>query len=311
MAKKRQRIRRSTQPRQLEEVVRVGLQSPHYRDLYHWFLRLPLPTVAGLCVGVYLLLNLIFALLYQLHPDGIGNARPGSLADAFFFSVQTIATIGYGNMYPKATYTNVVVTVETVTGLLYFALITGLLFTRFSRPSARVQFTRFAVVSLHDGAPTLMFRMANERRNQILQAEVEVTLLRPERSPEGTPMWRQRDLKLERGRSSFFGLSWTVFHRIDESSPLWGETADSLRAKDVEIVVLLAGVDEVLSHSVYARYTYDAADIRWGYRFADILEDGGRGQDGVERIIVNMTRFHDLDPAPLEKPVLKRAGERA
>jgi len=306
--KKPGRLRRS-RPQQ-QRVIRLGHRSALHRDLYHWFLTLPLPAVVAICVGVYMALNTFFALLYLADPGAIANARPGSFADAFFFSVQTIATIGYGNMYPETLYVNVLVTVETVTGLLYFALITGLLFTRFSRPSARVLFSSIAVIGLYDGVPTLMFRMANERRNQILQAEVQVTLLRSEKSPEGVPMWRQRDLKLVRGQSSFFSLSWTIFHPIDKDSPLCGETEESLIAGDCEIVVLLAGVDEVLSQTVYARHAYEAADIRWGYRFADVLVADGTGDD--EQVIIDYTRFDDVEPAPLaEAPARKRAAERA
>lgn len=307
MAKKKpQRIKRSRPPQ--DRIVRLGWRALRHRDLYHWSLTLPLPAVAAVCVGGYLALNLLFALLYFADSGAIAHARPNNFADMFFFSVQTIATIGYGNMYPLTPYANGLVTVETVTGLLYFALITGLLFTRFSRPSARVKFSRNAVVSQYEGVPTLMFRMANERRNQILQAEVTVTLLRAERSPEGVPMWRQRDLKLVRGQSSFFSLSWTIFHRIDEHSPLFGETAETLRTKDAEIVVLLAGVEEVLSQTVYARHTYDAADIHWGYRFVDILQVDGQGGD--ERTLVDMTRFDDMDPAPLAEAHTPRERHR-
>lgn len=303
--KKAGRLRRS-RPQQ-QRVIRLGRRLGLHRDLYHWFLTLPLPAVAAICVAVYMALNVVFALLYLADPGAIANARPGNLADAFFFSVQTVATIGYGNMYPETLYVNVLVTIETVSGLLYFALITGLLFTRFSRPSARVLFTHHAVVAPYEGVPTLMFRMANERSNQILQAEVTVTLLRAEQSSEGMPMWRQHDLTLVRGQSSFFSLSWTIFHRIDEDSPLWGETAESLIAGDAEIVVLLAGVDEVLSQTVYARHAYEAADIKWGYRFADVLISDGTGDD--ERVIIDYTHFDDVEPAPLDTvPARKRVG---
>jgi len=292
MSERRGRFFRSRPPR--DGVIRTGWKSAPHRDLYHRFLELPLPTVAVLCVGLYLVLNVLFALIYVVDPGGIENARPGSFADAFFFSVETIATIGYGNMYPKGSLTNIVVTVEAVTGLLYFALVTGLLFTRFSRPSARVRFSRVAVVTMYEGAPTLMFRVANQRRSQILQAEVQVTLLRSERSPEGIAMWRQTDLKLVRAQSSFFGLSWTVFHRIDAGSPLYGQTEETLRAAEAEIVILLAGVDEILSQSVYARHTYDSTDIRWGYRFVDVLKSAADG-----RVLLDVARFHDIEPAPL------------
>jgi inward rectifier potassium channel len=306
--KKPGRLRRS-RPQQ-QRVIRLGRRLALHRDLYHWFLTLPLPAVAAICACFYVGLNVIYALLYLIEPGSIANARPGSFSDAFFFSVQTLATIGYGNMYPETEYANVLVTIETVTGLMYFALITGLVFTRFSLPSARVLFSSIAVIALHDGVPTLMFRMGNERRNQILHAEVQVTLLRAERTPEGMTMWRQHDLKLVRGHSSFFSLSWTIFHPIDEKSPLREETEESLIAGDAEIVVLLAGVDEVLSQTVYARHAYEAAEIKWGYRFADVLVSDGTGGD--ERVVIDYSRFDEVEPAPLaEVPARKRAAEHA
>ena len=274
-----------------DEVIWRGARVERRRDLYHWFQRLPWSGVLGLCAGGYLAVNLVFSLLYLADPGGIANAAPGSFWDAFFFSVQTMATIGYGAMFPKSFYVNLVVTLETVVGLLTFALTTGLLFSRFSRPSARVRFSAVAVVTVHDGVPTLMFRMANERRNVILQAEVRVTLLRTERAREGTEMRRQRDLALVRRHSSFFGLSWAVMHPIDDLSPLAGETPESLAGSDTELVVLLAGVDETLSQTVYARHGYGAADILWDRRFVDILE---RMPDG--RTVVDMGRFNDVEP---------------
>ncbi|HEX9463752.1 MAG TPA: ion channel [Alphaproteobacteria bacterium] len=305
MSEKRGRFFRSRPP--VERVVRLGARILRHRDLYHWFLTLPLPAVAAVCVTAYLCFNVLFAVIYLLEPGGIENARTGSFADAFFFSVQTFATIGYGNMYPKGVLTNLVVTVEAVSGLFYFALIAGLLFARFSQPTARVLFSRVAVVTMYDGVPTLMFRMANERRSQLLQARLTVTLLRYERSPEGIPMWRQRDLDLVRSRSSFFSLSWTVFHKIDERSPLHGRTAEDLLAEEAEVVVLLAGVEEVLSQTVYARHAYDCRDLRWGYRFVDILKS-----ETGDQLLIDMTRFHDVEPAPLAAvPAVRRAAERA
>ncbi len=287
MNEERQPNRRARfRPRHI--ALRHGWSALRNRDLYHWFLTLPLPAIAGLCVAAYMLVNLLFATLYFLQPDGIANARPGSFADAFFFSVETVATIGYGQMYPRTNLAGAVMTIETVTGLLFFALVTGLLFTRFSRPVARVLFSRVVVITDYEGVPTLMFRIANERRNQILQAGVEVTLLRAEYSPEGVMMWRQRDLALVRSHTSFFSLSWTVMHRIDRDSPLWGETAGSLAEKDVEIAVLLTGVDETLNQTVHARHVYAVADLKWNHRFADVLGEA----DGESTL--DLARFHDV-----------------
>jgi inward rectifier potassium channel len=304
MSEKRARFFRSrSTPRR---VLRLGARVLRNRDLYHWFQTLPLPSVAAVCVAVYLALNTFFALIYMVEGDGIANARPGSFADAFFFSIQTIATIGYGNLSPQGLLANIVVTIETVTGLCFFALITGLLFTRFSRPSARIQFSRVAVVAMYEGVPTLMFRMANERRSQLLEARLTVTLLRSERSPEGIPMWRQRDLELVRSQSSFFALSWTVFHKLDERSPLYGRTAEDLIAEESEFVVLLSGTEEVLNQTVYARHAYDARDILFGYRFIDILKP-----ESGDRMMLDMSRFHDAEPAPLPPMVtVRQAAEK-
>ncbi len=286
------RPRRSRGPDGTSSVIWLGTDSSPRRDLYAWFLTLPWRGVLGLLAGAYLLSNALFALIYLADPGGIGNARPDSFADAFFFSVQTMATIGYGNMYPATLFANMVVTAETIIGLLSFALITGLLFTRFSRPSARVLFSNVAVVARYDGVPTLIFRMANERRNVILQAEVRVTLLRSETTEEGTEIQRQRDLKLMRHQSSFFGLSWMVAHPIDAESPLKGETAESLRQCKAVIGVLLAGTDETLGQTVHARYTYPAERILWGRRFVNVL---GLTPEG-ERII-DLRHFHETVPA--------------
>ncbi|MFI4986444.1 MAG: ion channel [Alphaproteobacteria bacterium] len=285
------RLRRSRGLDGISNVIWLGTDTSPRRDLYAWFLTLPWRGVLGLCAGGYLVINALFALVYLADPGGIGNARPGSFADAFFFSVQTMATIGYGNMYPTTLFANLVVTAETTVGLLSFALITGLLFTRFSRPSARVLFSDVAVIAPYDGVPTLIFRMANERRNVILQAEVRVTLLRSEKTQEGTEIQRQRDLKLIRHQSSFFGLSWMVGHPIDAESPLRGETAESLGKCGAVIGVLLAGTDETLGQTVHARYTYPADRILWDRRFVDVL---GRTAEG-ERVI-DLRHFHETVP---------------
>lgn len=270
------------------ETVRLGWKPQRGRDLYHWFQTLPLAAVALIGALAYLVISFGFALVYLADPEGIANARPGSLTDAFFFSVQTLGTIGYGQMFPKSVYANVVVTAETVTALLTFALITGLLFTRFSRASARVLFSDVAVVTPYEGVPTLMFRMANERRNQILQAEVRVTLLRTEYTREGVEIRRQHDLRLVRNQSSFFGQSWTVMHRLDKESPLHGQERPALMDCDTEIAVLLAGIDETLGQTIHARHTYFPERILWQRRFVDILT-----RDESGRRVVDLLHFHD------------------
>jgi inward rectifier potassium channel len=264
--------------------------------------------IAVLAAG-WLGVNLLFGWLYFLDLPGIANARPGSFADAFFFSVQTLGTIGYGNLAPTSLYVHGVVTAEAFAGLLGLAVAAGLIFARFSRPTARVLFSRCAVVTTFEGVPTLMFRAANERANQILEAEVTINLTQERVSREGELMRRFEELRLTRSRSPLFALSWTVMHPIDEASPFRHVTPDSLAESRAEIMVVLGGVDESLSQRIYARHIYRADDIVWNARFVDILEFAETG----ERIL-DFSRFHDVEPAAeavdLRAPP-RRAGRTA
>jgi len=274
-----------------DKTLAIGLPRPWLRDLYHQTLQMgwcPFLLLGGL---LYIALNLGFALLYLAQPGAIANARPGSFEDSFFFSVQTVASIGYGQMYPATTYANLVMTVEAATGLLILALATGLVFARFSRPTARILFSRVAVIGPHNGRPTLSFRLANQRRNQILQAEVAVTLVRDERTEEGPLIRRFYDLNLARYRSPVFALTFSIMHEIDRDSPLHGATAASLEADNTELVVTASGIDETISQRVHARTSYLPDEILWGHRFVDVIgwtEDGGR--------VIDYRRFHDTEP---------------
>jgi inward rectifier potassium channel len=219
-----------------DRVVAIGLRDPWLGDLYHHLLTLPWWAFLLGLAAVYLGLNMLFAVLYLLGDAAIANARPGAFSDAFFFSVETISTIGYGQMSRATLYGNIVMTVEAMFGLILLAASAGVVIARFSRPTARVMFSKVAVVALYNGVPTLSFRLANERRNQILEAQVAVTLVRDERMVEGEWMRRFYDLQLSRQRSPIFAMTFTVMHPIDPASPLWGATASSLAAEAVEIV---------------------------------------------------------------------------
>jgi inward rectifier potassium channel len=240
---------------------------------------------------VYLGANLLFALGYLAIGDGIEEARPGSFADAFFFSVQTMATIGYGRMAPRGVAANLLVTVEALVGLLGLALVTGLVFAKFSRPTARVIFTRNVVITRFDGVPSLLVRMANERGNQIAEAQAHLVLLRTERTPEGEEVRRVHDLKLRRSQSAFFAFTWLVVHPITPDSPLHGETAQSLREKDVDLVASMTGLDETLSQSVHARHAWTPDRILWGQRFVDVLVNLPDGRRAID-----YRRFHEVEP---------------
>jgi len=269
----------------------VGQDSSRWRDFYHatltasWF-----EFFLGLGL-VFFAINLLFALLYMADPHGIANARVGSLADAFFFSVQTFGSIGYGAMTPHTTYANLLVTAESFFSIVNIAVATGLVFARISRPTSRVLFSNVAVVTTFDGMPTLMFRAANQRGNQILNASITVTFAYRATTREGIVMRRFDDLKLVRARTSLFALSWTVMHRIDDTSPLYATTRDALVDNQVELIALLSGTDDTLSETIYARHSYKPDHIRWNHRFADVLSLDARG-----RRVVNLRRFHDTEP---------------
>jgi inward rectifier potassium channel len=278
-----------------DEVQAVGLRRPLFGDLYHRTLRLGWWGFLFAGALLYIAANVLFALLYMLESEGVANARPGSFWDAFFFSVQTMATVGYGQMFPASRYANLIVTVETAVGLMLVAIATGLVFARFSRPTARILFSRVAVIGPYNGQPILAFRLANQRSNRILQAEVGVTLLRDERTAEGILIRRFYDLKLQRYRSPVFAMSFTVMHEIDRDSPLHGADPATLEAQNVELVVTASGIDETIAQRVNARTSYLPDEILWGHRFVDVL---GWTEDG--RRVIDYRRFHDT--VSIEKP---------
>lgn len=270
-------------------VVRIGLAHSSWGDLYHWLLIIPWWGFLGLTVFLYIALNILFAGAYLLEPGGIKNAQPESFSDAFFFSIQTMATIGYGAMYPSTPYTNTLVTIEAWVGLLGLALITGLMFARFARPTAKVIFSNNAVITTHNGQSMLMFRTANQRTNQILEAQVSASLLRSETTKEGSMMRRFYDLTLVRSRTPIFALTWTIMHVVDENSPLYGLASSDLEEEDAIIVISLTGLDETFSQTVHTRHAYSAQDILWSARFSDIITRLPNGKRAI-----NYHRFHDV-----------------
>ncbi len=232
--------------------------------------------------GVYLAANLTFAFLYWLQPGAIANARPGFFRDAFFFSVETFGTIGYGVLAPVTDYANIVMTIETLFGIVMVALTTGVMFARVSRPTARVLFSKVAVVSPYNGAQTLMVRMGNERLSQILQAEVGMTLVCNERTGEGIFMRRFYDLDLARDRTPIFAMSYLAMHKLDATSPLFGATRQTLEDMEAEILVTVTGLDETMSQTVHARISYLPEEILFDHRYADmfgVTDDGRRAID--------------------------------
>jgi inward rectifier potassium channel len=274
-----------------EGLLRVGVGPAWYEDLYYRAFTISWPRFLMTGALVFLLVNAGFALLYLLQPGAVAGARPGNFGDAFFFSVQTIATIGYGQMWPATRYANLLVTVEVLLGMLTIALVTGLAFARFSRPTARVLFSRVAVIGPVNGQPTLSLRIANERRNQVVQAAVTLSLLRDEVTAEGSFLRRFYDLKLVRGHTPVFAMTFVVMHTLDRDSPLYGTTPQSLAAEQAEIIVTLTGTDATLSQTIHARASYLSDEILFDRRFADIL-----GVTPEGRRAIDYRRFHHTVP---------------
>jgi inward rectifier potassium channel len=198
-----------------------------FEDLYHFLVTCSWPALIGLIAAAFTFANLLFAAGYYFD-QGIENARSGSFADMFFFSVQTMATIGYGKMEPVTLFSNLLVSIEAFVGLLALALMTGLVFSKFSRPTARIRFSRYIVIGPRDGVHSLMIRAANLRANRIVEADMHVVLARQEVTAEGDTIRRLYDLQMTRSRSSMFALSWTAVHQIVEGSPLFGQTRESM-----------------------------------------------------------------------------------
>jgi len=278
------------QQRDPNQILVVGARQTPFSDVYHHVLRAPWWLDLLALSGLFLLLNLVFAFAY-LAVGGVEGARPGSLADHFFFSVQTMGTIGYGVMHPLSGGAEAIVTAEVIVGVSLVALASGILFTKFSVPRARMQFAEWATISPFDGVPTLMFRLGNERPTQIIEATVRVVMVRTERTAEGVTYYRLRDLKLERDHSPAISRSWVVLHRIDDSSPLHGATPETLARDQVELMVTVVGIDETSAQNLHARYNYLDGQVRWGARHADMVSELPDG-----RLQLDMREFHRVVP---------------
>lgn len=252
-------------------VVCKGISRAFWNDLYHWLIKLRWRYFWLLLVAIYGGVNVLFSFLFMLGGDCIHGADPGSFSDHFFFSIQTLATIGYGALYPKTLYANLLVSVEAFLGLVITALSTGLVFAKFSRPTARVLFSERAVITEFNDERTLMFRMANLRGNQIVDATVDVSFVRFETTWEGERFRRFYTLPLKRSRTSMFALSWTVMHVIDEESPLYGLSPEDWEEGQAEMIISMNGVDGTFGQMIHARYSYTIDEVAIDARFVDIL----------------------------------------
>ena len=276
-------------------VARSGLGFWTSVNPYHALLTMSWGMYLALASFAYLIVNALFACAYVLcGPGALAGVQEGQVHNeflrAYFFSVQTLATIGYGHISPSGLPANILVTIESLVGLLGFALVTGLLFARFSRPTARILFSDAAVIAPYRGITAFEFRIANQRNNQIIELGAQVLFSRMEKS-DGTDVRRFYELALERRKVAFFPLSWTVVHPIDPSSPLHGLTGNDLRETDAEFLILLTGIDETFSQTVHARSSYKAHEVVWNARFTNIFNR--TSGDGPLR--VDVSRIHSLE----------------
>jgi inward rectifier potassium channel len=259
------------------ELVTQGLSRLIFRDLFHHLMCVGWPRLFATLAAFFFLFDSLFGLLYHLSPGSVANLNPPGFAGDFFFSVETFATVGYGQMHPQTLYGHLVAMFEIFGGLMSLALITGLMFARFSRPRARFLFAKYAVVRPIDGKPTLIFRAANERQNVVQNATARLRMVRNEITQEGYRLRRIVDLPLLRSEFPLFALSWTIMHVIDDDSPLRAETAESLARSKAVLVLSLSGMDENTGQALMARSEYASADIRWNCTFQDILEEAPDG----------------------------------
>lgn len=275
-------------------VVREGLSFFQTLSPYQYLLTTTWPRFLGLIVVFYLVTNVVFGLAYfACGPGQIAGSRATHLhsqfLEDFFFSVQTFATIGYGGMHPVGLAANVLVTLESLVGLLGFALATGILFARFSQPTAKILFSKHAIIAPYRGLTAFEFRIANARANEMIQVEAQVLLSRFNRNGGGNREFIP--LKLERDKVTFFPLAWTIVHPIDEKSPLWQAKNDDLKAWDAEFLVLLSGIDETFSQTVHTRSSFKAHEIVWGARFADLFNPPR--PDGT--LSIDVSRLHHVE----------------
>lgn len=272
-------------------VRRVGRSWRAALSLYHRLITISWPPFLALVAAAYMVVHLVFGAAYAAAgPEALDGPGAG-FGRCFFFSVHTFSGIGYGHVVPMSLLANWIATLEALTGMLGLALFAGIVFARFSKPNADITFSRDAIIAPYGESSALMLRIANQRSNQLVDMKAEVMLSVVEEK-EGKPMRRFRSLNLERDTISMFPMTWTIVHPLDDDSPLVGLDAQSLEAADAEVIVLLSGVDETLSQSVYARTSYRASEMLWNVRFADIYERANTGLPSG----VDLSQIHRTNP---------------
>jgi inward rectifier potassium channel len=278
------------------EFVKLNAKKFDWRDSYHLILTLNWPGFAGVVFGIYLLINLVFAVLYMLNPHAVAEMPPGSFFDAFFFSVETLATVGYGHMYPETFNGHLIAMLEIMVGMFGLAVITGLIFVRFSRPTARIHFSKVAVITPFEGVPNLVIRVANLRHQAMVEPEFRMILLRNTITAEGDDVRRFRSLKLEFDHLIAFPAVLTVRHRIDEESPLFGMNQNDFQRHDIRILASIVGIDTVIVAPVQSFADYNHDQIEWNRRFVEIYDQNEEGEWTVD-----YARIDETEDSPVSR----------
>ena len=274
------------------EFVRTNSVKPGLRDLYRSILALSWPWFSVAVLSVYLLLNILFAAAYLTGDGCIAEMVPGSFSSAFFYSVQTLSTVGFGHLYPATLYGDVVTTLEIVVGMFFTAVVTGLIFVRFSRPVARLLFSESMVISNYNGKPTLQIRVANLHHQAMVEAEFRMMIVRKELIDGDDGARRFHTLKLEFDRLIIFPSAVTIRHVIDENSPLHGVTREQLEASGTRFMTSIVCIDTIIQAPVQSQNGYLWSDVRFDHRFVEIYTDHLDG-----RLEVDYGRIHDTEPA--------------
>lgn len=275
----------------LVKIIQQGTPEGKYKDLYHNLLKISWTRLFFIYVIFFVIINSFFAFLYMLIPGSI-SGKAHDFLSAFFFSVQTFSTVGYGLISPLNLYGNFVVVLEIMTGVISMAVTTGLVFAKFSRPRAKILYSKNMLITKFDGVNVLMFRMANARSNQIISANVELHHIYAVVTPEGESIIRFTPLKLQKNYSPIFALTWSVFHTIDADSPFHGKSIEEIRASKYEFYVILNGNDGTFSQTIFDTHSYRSEDILGNHHFVDILH---REDDGTR--VINYKNFHETTPA--------------
>jgi inward rectifier potassium channel len=280
------------------EFIKINAVRWDWRDIYHWLLTLSWSRFIAVLIGLFLTINAGFALLYLCGDHCVAELPAGSFPGAFFFSVETLATVGYGHSYPATLYGHLVVTAEIMVGMFGLAVMTGVIFVRFSRPVARLLFSNTMVIAPFDGKPTLMMRVANLRHQAMAHAEFRMVVVRDEKMLEGDVMRRFYPLRLHVDLAIIFPAAFTIRHTIDEQSPLYGQDAAHIERTDTRVFASVVAIDTIMGAPVQSSRDYTWRQIRFGQRFVEIYND-----IDSNRFTVDYGRLHDTEPVSAAAPV--------